>query len=184
MAFLIPDNLKSRADVLAGIQGVASPFQVSLDDNVVVWYEALYDPSAEKPHLVVLLPTRGIIVLEVREVKAEGLLGILRGCPRLERDGREIEVENPLVHAERAAEVLRQRIAAEPRLAGLRVAVGAGAVLGSLTAEEADRRGVTQLLALERCLFRIDLPETGLCGHDTGHRLSCRGNEGRLAAAC
>jgi hypothetical protein len=63
MPLSISDNLKSRSDVPAGIQGVASGFQVGLDDNVVVWYELLYDPSGEKPHLVVLLPTRGLSFL-------------------------------------------------------------------------------------------------------------------------
>jgi hypothetical protein len=84
-------------------------------------------------------------------------LRIRRGRLRLERDGREIEVENPLVSAERLAEVPRQRIAAEPRLAGLSVAVGVGAVLGSLTAEEADKKELGRILPLERCLFRTDL---------------------------
>jgi hypothetical protein len=58
MAFLIPDNLKSRPDIPAGIRRVASAFQVGLDESAVVWYEPLYDPSGEKPHFVVLLPDR------------------------------------------------------------------------------------------------------------------------------
>lgn len=45
MAFLIPDNLRSRQDVPAGIRRVASAFQVGLDEDVTVWYEPLYDPK-------------------------------------------------------------------------------------------------------------------------------------------
>jgi hypothetical protein len=157
MAFLIPDNLKSRRDAPEAVRRVAAAFEVGLDDSAVVWYEPPYDPSGEKPHLVVLLPDRGIAVLEVFDVKAAGLLGVLRGRVRIERDGREVETENPLVRAERLAETLRRRIAAEPRLAGIAVPVGAGAVLGALTREDAQAKGVDRALDLGRCLFRPDL---------------------------
>lgn len=157
MAFLIPDNLKSRRDAPEAIRRVAAAFEVGLDESATVWYEPPYDPSGEKPHLVVLLADRGIVVLEVLDVKASGLLGVLRGRVRIERDGREVETENPLVRAERLAETLRRRIAAEPRLAGITVPVGAGAVLGALTREEARAKGVDRALDLDRCLFRPDL---------------------------
>ena len=57
MAFLIPTTQKSP-DVQPD-QGVASAFQVGLDDDVVVWYEPLYDPS-EEPHLVVPYQVGGL----------------------------------------------------------------------------------------------------------------------------
>jgi hypothetical protein len=157
MAFLIPDNLRSRQDVPAGIRRVASALQVGLDESAVVWYEPLYDPTGAKPHLVVFIPDLGIIVLEVLELKAGGLLGVLRGRLRVERDGAEVELDNPLVRAERLATTLRERIAAESRLTSVAVPVGAGAVFGALTVEDADRRGLARLVPPERCLFRPDL---------------------------
>lgn len=154
MAFLIPDNLRSRQDVPPGIRRVASAFQVGLDEDVTVWYEPLYDPDGEKPHLVVLIPDRGIVVLEVLEVKAQKLLGVIRGRIRIERDGREVEADNPLVRAERLAGVLRSRVAAEVRLAGLEVPIAAGAVFPGLSEDEARSSGVGNVVPLERCLFR------------------------------
>ena len=79
MAFLIPDNLKSRSDVPHIIQKVAGAFEVGLADNVTVWYEPLYDPKGEKPHFVVLLPDHGICVLEVRE--KPGIVGVSGSIP-------------------------------------------------------------------------------------------------------
>lgn len=163
MAFLIPDNLRSRSDVPTGVKRAASAFQVGLDDTAVVWYEPLYDPAGEKPHLVVLLPDRGIVVLEALEARAGGVLGVLRGKIRLERDGREVEVDNPLARAERLAATLRQRIGAESRLAGVKVPVAAGAVLGALTREEAAGKKLDKAIELERCLFRTDL-EAAMAG--------------------
>lgn len=157
MAFLIPDNLRSRSGVPGGVRRVASAFKIGLGESVTVWYEPLYDPKGEKPHFVVLLPDQGIVVLEVLEVKHGGLLGVLRGRLRFERDGREIEVENPLIRAERLAGILRKRIDVEPRLAGIEVPVGAGAVLGQMSRDQAQDKGVDRVLSLDCCLFRPDL---------------------------
>jgi hypothetical protein len=155
MAFLIPDNLKSRPDVPAGIRRTADAFLVGLDETVTVWYEPLYDTTGSKPHLVLLFPDRGIVVLEALEVKAGGILGALRGKIRVQRDGKEIELGNPLNRAERLAESLRDRIAAEPRLGS--VPIAAGAVFPSLTSEEATEKSLQSVVALQRCLFRSEL---------------------------
>lgn len=157
MAFLIPDNMKSRADVPAVMQRVARALQMSLDDDAIVWYEPLYDPTGERPHLVVLLPSHGIAVLEVLDVRAERLLGIFQGKLKFERDGQVVEAPSPLVRAERLAETLRGRISTEPRLAGVAIPVAAGAVLAGLSEEEGKTRKVQRIIALERCLFRPDL---------------------------
>lgn len=166
MAFLIPDNLKSRRDAPEAVRKVAAAFEVGLDENATVWYEPPYDPSGEKPDLVVLLGDRGIVVLEVLDVK--GVLGVLRGRVRIERDGREVETENPLARAERLAEILRRRIAAEPRLAGIAVPVGAGAVLGALTRDDARAKGLDRALDLDRCLFRPDIDAAIAGGGEAG----------------
>lgn len=154
MAFLIPDNLKSRTDVPASIQRVARAFEVGLGDDVSVWYEPLYDPSGEKPHLIVLFPSWGIVVLEVLEVKSGGLLGVLRGKVRLERGGREIEVENPLDRAMRLAVILRKRIENEPRLSGMSIPVASGAVFSAVTEEEAVAKGLGKIVPIEKSLFK------------------------------
>jgi hypothetical protein len=160
MAFLIPDNLKTRSGVPEAIKRVARAFEVGLDESAVVWYEPLYDPSGDKPHLVVLIPDRGIVVLEALEVKTGGLLGALRGRIRIVRDDREVELDNPLERAERLAQILRERIAAEPRLSEVTIPVGAGAILTSLNREDAENKAVDRILDLDRCLFRPDLDAT------------------------
>ena len=62
MAFLIPDNLKSRSDVPSHIRRVADAFQIGLDESATLWYEPLYDLHGERPHFVLLVPDRGIVV--------------------------------------------------------------------------------------------------------------------------
>src|SRR5690554_924502 len=97
MAFLIPDNLKSRKDVPEGVRRVAQALQIGLADDATLWFEPPFDPSKQKPHFVLLMPDRGILVLELLELKSSsGLLGVLRSRIRILRDGAEVEVESPL----------------------------------------------------------------------------------------
>lgn len=155
MAFLIPDNLKSRQDVPAGIRRAASAFEIGLDETAVVWYEPLYDPKGEKPHLVVMLPERGIAVLEVVDAKATNILGFLKGKPQFTRDGEVLS--DPLDRANKLAELLTKRLKAESRIAHLGLAVSAGVCLVNLTTEEAKQIGVTKVYPSEFCIYKDEI---------------------------
>jgi hypothetical protein len=143
--------------VAAIFQRVAEALELALDDDALVWYEPLYDPSGEKPHFVVLEPRRGIIVLEVVDVDRASFLGVLRGAMRVMRDGREVEIENPLRRATALVEVLRARLAADERLASLDIPVGAVAVFPRLGEEEARERGLEHAIRLDHALFGGDV---------------------------
>src|SRR2546423_9348874 len=100
MAFRLPENLRSRGDVPSAVRRVAIALKNGLDDEVIVWFEPLFDPTGSKPHFVVLMPDNGLAVLEVLEVRANKLLGLVRGRLRIVRDHEEAEVEQPLARAE------------------------------------------------------------------------------------
>lgn len=158
MAFLIPDNLKSRRGVPAAISRVASAFEIALDERATAWYEPPFDPAGEKPHLVVYLPNRGVAVLEVLEARGmTGVLGVLRGRIRILRDGREVEIANPLERAEKFAGVLRSRISGEARLSGRQPPVTAGAIFASLTQDEGQEKGLGGIVTPDRCLWKQDV---------------------------
>jgi hypothetical protein len=159
MAFLIPDNLRSRQDLATSVRRFATALKNGLDDEVIVWFEPLFDPTGAKPHFVVLMPDNGIAVLEVLDVTANRLLGVVRGKLRLERDGQEIEVEQPIARAEAFAAALRQRIAAEQRLAGLTIPVAAAAALPAVERPHAIDRGIDRAIRLESCFFRAEVEE-------------------------
>lgn len=154
MAFLIPDNIRSRQDTPAAIRRVAGAFQTALDDDVHVWFEPLYDPAGDKPHFVLLIPSRGVVVLEVLDATATTILGVFRGRVRINRDGRELEQSSPLERALAHAEAIRARIAAEPRLQGLDLRVAAGAVLPNLTAGDAAKKGIDGLVPPELSIYK------------------------------
>lgn len=155
MAFLIPENLRSRKDVPFGVSRLARVLQDALEDSATVWYEPLFDPSGERPDVVVLVPDAGILVLEVLEAKPGMIMGsrgdqLLVGGPSGPR-----QMDDPLSRATQFAGILAARLAAEPRLAaGDRLPVTAGGVFAYLTKDEAMRKGVGALVDLSRCLLR------------------------------
>ena len=63
MAFLIPDNLKSRSDESTAVKKVASALQTALDEDVTVWFEPLFRPGGS--HFVVIDPRLGVLVLQL-----------------------------------------------------------------------------------------------------------------------
>ena len=160
MAFLIPDNLKSQKDVTPSIRKVAKAFQLGLGNEVTVWYEPLYDPSGKKPHLVVLIPDRGIAVLEVFDVEEKKLLGVVRGQPRITRDGKEIELENPLARAEKHASALTAAIQNHESLKDRKLTIVAGAVLPGITESEAKVKRLDKILDMRRCIFRAIIDQS------------------------
>ena len=105
MAFLIPENLASRSDVPQRLQAVARAFRDLLDDSVTVWLE-----EGDDPHLLVLDPARGILVVDAPKV------GRRSGLRR--RSVNRVEV-SAQVRA-RATE-LEERVEAERRLEDLPV---------------------------------------------------------------
>src|SRR5690606_36097785 len=124
-------------------------------DDVTVWFEPLFDPSNERPHLVVLDPRIGVVVLEVLKGKQGSVLGALRGRLRVEVDGSEVDVDDPLERAERFAASIRAQIAQRPTLAG--TPVGAAAVLSGMGRDEATEKRVDEVIDLKRVIFKPDL---------------------------
>jgi len=70
VAVLIPENLKTRADVSPGTRILARVLQEALEDAATVWFEPLFDPLGHRPDLAVLAPEAGVLLLEVLEAKA------------------------------------------------------------------------------------------------------------------
>lgn len=157
MAFLIPANLKSRRDVPEAVQRVARAFEMALDDDVTVWFEPLFAANDDKPDLVVLLPDRGIVVLEVLGARSAGVLGALRGRIRLERGGKEIEVANPLERADRLAALLAERVGAESRLDGVEVCIGSGAVFPHLGRDELAEKRIDKIVDPARSITQDEI---------------------------
>jgi hypothetical protein len=162
VAYLIPENLRSRRDVPPGIARFATALRDGLVDDVIVWYEPLFDVEGERPDLVLLSPNLGILVMEVLESRAGAIGGVRDGALVVSDGDRERLLPNPLIRAETFAEHLASRIQTEPRLAVQeRLPVLAAAVLPYLSHEASVERGLGAVLPLDQCIYRGDI-ENGM----------------------
>ena len=171
MAFLIPEDLRTRRDVPAGVARLARALQEGLDDIATVWYEPLFDQTGDRPDLVVLVPDAGILVIEVLETKANAIRGARDG--RLLIGDDRVEVATPLARAEEFAITLDRRIAEAVADLGERLPVRAAGALPYLTYEEAEAKEIAGAIALDRCLLRADL-DAGVSSGEGFRRLVAR----------
>lgn len=158
MAFLIPDNLRSRRDVPTGVSRLARALQDGLDDDATVWYEPLFDVDGERPDVVVLIPDAGVLVIEVLEAKAGAIQGVREGTLVLLKDGQPAPVVDPLSRASVFGEKLGEQIAGHPRLAlDERLPVAWAAAFPFLARSEGEAKGITAVVDPDRCLWRDEL---------------------------
>lgn len=158
MAFLIPENLRTRTDVPTGVSRLARVLQESLDDAATVWYEPLFDGSGERPDLVVLVPDIGILIIEMVEAKAGAVGGVRDGKLVVRQGEGERLVDEPLARATGFAATLMARIAGETALAAdERLPVAASGAFGYLSRGDAGNRGLASAIDFDRCLFRDEL---------------------------
>ena len=158
MAFLIPENLRTRGDIPPGVNRTARVLHEALDDDATVWYEPLFDGTGERPDVVALVPDVGVLVLEVVEEKAGAIRGVRNGRILLHKGGVERELDDPLTRAEGFADRLRARLEDQPRLAvSQRLPVAIAGVFPYLASSETARCRLDQVVDLDRCVFRDDL---------------------------
>ena len=159
MAVLIPENLRTRADVPAGVNRLARVLRDGLDDDATVWFEPLFDRTDTRPHLVILVPDAGVLIVDVLEAKADRVVGARETGLTVIVSGRaRSTVEHPLARAEAFAARLRDLIAREGRLDdGERLPVSAAGVFAYITRAEAAAKKLTTNEGFGRCLFRDDL---------------------------
>lgn len=172
MAHLIPDNLTRRDDVPSPIRRIAAAVHKGLSDDAILWFEPPYDPAGERPHFVLLVPQRGIIVFEALSVESQRLLGVLRGRVHITVDGAEIAQDSPIVRARRLADALRARVADQPALNGTPVPVVAGAVLPDISRAKAEAARLGRVLDLDHCIYREDLVGTDGDGDRLGRTIA------------
>ena len=155
MAFLVPDNLGSRKDVSDAVRRVARAFQTGLEEDSTVWFEPLFDPENQRPHFVVLVPQHGVVVLEVVKGKQGSVLGAIGGEIKVDVDGLEQSVDDPLIRAQCFAGSLRVLFDKDDELRD--VPVGYAAAFTGLDRTEAEDKHLGTVVDLDRCIFKPDL---------------------------
>ena len=159
MVWLIPENIRSRSDVLPPFQTLARDFaDLITEEEAVLWFEPLLELNGDRPDFVFLDPSIGVVVLEIfpgHQGAQGGVLGAVRRVLRIDLEGEEHEVDNPLERADRFMDLLRTRFREldETR----HVPIGSVAVFSDVERHEAEELRIGEVVDLDRCIFKSHL---------------------------
>lgn len=157
MAYLIPDNLRSRRDVPPAVGSMARLLVDALHDSATVWYEPPFDVHGDRPDLIVLIPDTGVLVIEILQQKAAAVVRVTEGRLCITQDGESSLISDPLSRAQRFAEDLQVRVRAAGIPAGDELPVAALGVFAYMDNDTAQAKGIRAVIDTDCCLFRDDL---------------------------
>lgn len=158
MAYLIPENLRTRRDVPPAVGTVARILAEHLDFGATVWYEPLFSIDDRHPDLVVLVPDTGVLVLQVLQTKRTAIVDVSGSTLTVkDENGQRVEVQHPLARAQTFVDQIRQQVLATGIAADDELPVMAAGVFGYIDRRAAHDRGLDVAIDTGRCLFRDDI---------------------------
>jgi hypothetical protein len=148
-----------------GERALLQQLQRCLSDEDMVWYKLPIGPQARQPDFLVLSPSQGLLLLEVRHWKRQTLAHANGDSVVLKTKQGRVTEANPLRKARDYAKELAATMARDPALthdqgpfAGrLRFPYGWGVVFSGLTAKEVEGLEFHRLFPSHRVLMRDDL---------------------------
>lgn len=157
MAFLIPENLRSRRGLPPAVGSLARLLGEALHDSATVWHEPLFDVEGDRPDLIVLIPDTGVLVIDILQHKASSVINAVGGVLTIEADGVKRPYPDPLTRARRLADDLASRAGAAGIDADDELPVSALGVFAYLDVETARAKGILDTVEADHYLFRGDL---------------------------
>ena len=161
MARTFPSNLSNYDFKELGEERVFNILK-NLSDDCRVWYEVVLGVRSRKPDFMVLDPSRGIVILEVKDWAKETIVGASPTAFRLKSKGGEhVDQKNPIrkckVYLEEATEVLEL----EPVLIGKRdkllCPIDYFVVFPKLTEEECVQLKLDRYLETDHIIFQKEV---------------------------
>ncbi len=168
MAILIPTLGACVARMTSGERRVAERLEAKLDADYLLWYDVPVGPRHTHPDFVVLHPSRGILVLEVKDWKLSTIQQADKNDWVIAPDGIPKTVASPLAQARQYAHQIvnalerdPQLVQAEGRHAGkLAFPWSYGVVLPNITRKQFDDSELRQALEPNRVICQDEMLES------------------------
>ncbi|WP_049623545.1 3'-5' exonuclease [Frateuria defendens] len=169
MATLIPSRSSCLPRMTGGEKRVSERLEQKLEDDYLLWYDVPIGPKQRQPDFVVFHPRRGVLVLEVKDWKAETIQHADKTQFTLVTDRGLAVATNPLLQARAYALEIVVALERDPalrypdghRLAGkLAMPWSYGVVLANITRRQFDEGGLESVLPAHLVLCRDELYET------------------------
>jgi hypothetical protein len=116
MAKVINSLTQTRRNVTSGERRFAKRLESLLEDDYLCWFDIPIGPARDYPDFLILHPSRGLLVLEVKDWNLETLHHIDKVSADLKNDGGIKRVENPLEQARRYMTNVVNLLGKDPQL--------------------------------------------------------------------
>ncbi len=146
MAKLINPITNGRRDVTPGERRFAKRLETLLEDDYLCWFNVPIGPARHYPDFLILHPSRGLLLLEVKDWKLETIRRIDKISAELCVDGAVKTVANPLEQARSYTLTVVNKLVQDPQLSEtsgpyqgkLSFPYGYGVVLTNITRKQFD----------------------------------------------
>ncbi|MDH7454392.1 3'-5' exonuclease [Luteimonas composti] len=168
MATLIPSRSTCLPRMTSGERRFSSRLDDKLDDDYLCWYDVPVGPHYRHPDFVVLHPSRGFLVLEVKDWKPDTLAELDRDRAILNTERGRVTQANPLRQARDYAMEIVRLLQDDPALchppgdkrAGkLLMPWGFGVVLANITRNQFDQMELEHFLPPGSVICRDEMTE-------------------------
>ncbi|MFK2929470.1 DEAD/DEAH box helicase [Dyella agri] len=169
MATLIPSRNSCLPRMTGGEKRVSERLEQKLEDDYLLWYDVPVGPRQLHPDFVVMHPRRGLLVLEVKDWKADTIRHADKTQFTLVTDRGLATENNPLLQARSYAVTIKMALEQDPALchpqgsrhAGqLLMPWGFGVVLANITRKRFEEGGLDQVIAPHLAICQDEIYET------------------------
>ncbi|HEX7260585.1 MAG TPA: nuclease-related domain-containing protein, partial [Luteolibacter sp.] len=116
MATLINSLNQGRRNVTSGERRFAKRLETLLEDDYLCWFDVPIGPARHYPDFLILHPSRGLLLLEVKDWKLDTLHHIDKIYADLNINGAIKRVANPLEQARSYTMNVVNKLAEDPQL--------------------------------------------------------------------
>lgn len=167
MAFMIPPTLKDQADATAGEKKLFSIFSNTLPDTCIVRYEMIIGERDFRPDFILIDPTRGILIVEVKDWGISTIANATLSQFQVKYRGGRLEMsQNPDLKCQIYLRRVRSNLVAMPKLidnmGSLRIAVDYLVAFPNITDFEFHENSYDKIMPRNHVLLREDLNSEAL----------------------
>jgi hypothetical protein len=146
MAKLISSLNSTRRNVTAGERRFAKRLEEFLEDDYLCWFDVPIGPKRHHPDFLILHPSRGLLLLEVKDWKLDTIRSIDKVSAEIHVAGAVKTVANPLEQARQYTMTVANKLKEDPQLCDasgnyqgkLCFPYGYGVVLTNITRKQLD----------------------------------------------
>jgi hypothetical protein len=116
MATLIPSISTCVSRMTTGERRFANRLEDKLEDDYLCWYDVSIGERNQHPDFIVFHPSRGLLVLEVKDWRTSTLAGMTKQHALINTDAGTKEVMNPLEQARQYLYAVTNKLERDPLL--------------------------------------------------------------------